>query len=167
MTTCKRFYRKCDEFALCVNIGKKDYVTIENPKDRFTIFQYNIYGGRRAGEMFKDGYIESKVGELMDVSEHVNKYVIFHATEDFFTIGFNTNDKNQGWEGRLLTESQLDLSKLVTPEITNKRYFILCLNGKPIVNGKKLKRYDYSEVYQTKVYDIKYNDGVIGLFTKL
>ena len=101
------------------------------------------------------------------IIKYVNKYVIFHATEDFFTIGFNTNDKNQGWEGRLLTESKLDLSKLVTPEITNKRYFILCLNGKPIVNGKKLKRYDYSEVYQTKLYDIKYNDGVIGLFTKL
>jgi len=164
MTTCKRFYRKCDEFALCVNIGKKDFVTVETPGERYTIFQYNIYGGGKAGEMFKEGYFESQVGELMDLREHVHKYVIFQATDDFFTIGFNTNDKNQGWDGRLLTETKLDLT---TPEITSNRYFILCLDGKPTVNDKKLKRYDYSEVYPNKVYNIEYNNGVIGLFTKL
>ena len=38
MTTCKRFYRKCEEFAICVNIGKKDYVTVETPEERYTIF---------------------------------------------------------------------------------------------------------------------------------
>jgi len=164
MTTCKRFYRKCDEFALCVNIGKKDFVTVETPGERYTIFQYNIYGGGKAGEMFKEGYFESKVGELMDLREHVHKYVIFQATDDFFTIGFNTNDKNQGWDGRLLTETKLDLT---TPETTSNRYFILCLDGKPTVNGKKLKRYDYSEVYPNKIYNIEYDLGVIGLFTKL
>ena len=115
--------------------------------------------------MFKDGYIESKVGELMDVSEHVNKYVIFHATEDFFTIGFNTNDKNQGWEGRLLTESQLDLSKLVTPEITNKRYFILCLNGKPIVNGNMVNV--LNQVAEFNNTYIKFLENVIENAKKL
>ena len=27
----KRFYRRCDEFAICVNIGKEGYVTAESP----------------------------------------------------------------------------------------------------------------------------------------
>ena len=34
----KRFYRRCDEFAICVNIGKAGYVTAESPEDRNTIF---------------------------------------------------------------------------------------------------------------------------------
>ena len=114
--------------------------------------------------MFKEGYFESKVGELMDLREHVHKYVMFQATEDFFNIGFNTNDKNQGWDGRLLIETKLDLT---TPKIKSNRYFILCLDGKPTVNGKKFKRYDYSEIYSDKIYNIEYNDGVLGLFTKL
>ena len=40
----KRFYRRCDEFAICVNIGKEGYVTAESPDDRNTIFQYIVYG---------------------------------------------------------------------------------------------------------------------------
>ena len=40
----KRFYRRCDEFAICVNIGKEGYVTAESPEDRNTIFQYIVYG---------------------------------------------------------------------------------------------------------------------------
>ena len=39
----KRFYRRCDEFAICVNIGKEGYVTAESPEDRNTIFQYIVY----------------------------------------------------------------------------------------------------------------------------
>ena len=42
MTTCRRFYRECPEFNICVNIGKKDYVLAEDPQERYTIFQYGI-----------------------------------------------------------------------------------------------------------------------------
>ena len=53
-----------------------------------------------------------------------------------------------------------------TAEITNKRNFLVCFDGKPVVNGKILKRYDYSEIYPTKTYNIE-NSGILGLFTKL
>ena len=33
----KRFYRRCDEFAICVNIGKAGYVTAESPEDRLSL----------------------------------------------------------------------------------------------------------------------------------
>ena len=46
MTTCKRYYRNCNEFGICVNIGKKGYVLAEEPTERKTIFQYGIYGIR-------------------------------------------------------------------------------------------------------------------------
>ena len=44
MTTCKRYFRNCNEFGICVNIGKKGYVLAEEPTERKTIFQYGIYG---------------------------------------------------------------------------------------------------------------------------
>ena len=40
-------------------------------------------------------------------------------------------------------------------------------SGNPLVNDKKLKRYDYAEVKYPKEYNIDLNDGVLGFFKKL
>ena len=53
MTTCRRFYRECPEFNICVNIGKKDYVLAEDPQERYTIFQYGINGIGKFGRIFE------------------------------------------------------------------------------------------------------------------
>ena len=157
--------RHCEHFSLCVNIGKKGHVIAEDPRERFTIYQYNIYGGGKAGVMFEEGYIESQVGVLMDLRPHIHKKVIFEATEDFFTIGFNTLDKNQNWEGRLVNknETKLDLNYIRELE---KETFLICFDGKPLVNNKQMKRYDYAAINLSKDYDIKLNNGVLGLFFK-
>ena len=34
----KRFYRRCDEFAICVKIGKEGYVTAESPETEIPYF---------------------------------------------------------------------------------------------------------------------------------
>ena len=82
----KRFYRRCDEFAICVNIGKEGYVTAESPEDRNTIFQYIVYGRGKAGIMFTEDYIEFKERELVDIRKYVHEYVMSYASEDFFII---------------------------------------------------------------------------------
>ena len=161
----RRAVRHCEHFSLCVNIGKKGHVIAEDPRERFTIYQYNIYGGGKAGVMFEEGYIESQVGVLMDLRPHIHKKVIFEATEDFFTIGFNTLDKNQNWEGRLVkkNETKLDLNYIRELE---KETFLICFDGKPVVNNKQMKRYDYARINLSKDYDIKLNNGALGLFFK-
>ena len=161
----RRAVRHCEHFSLCVNVGKKGHVIAEDPRERFTIYQYNIYGGGKAGVMFEEGYIESQVGVLMDLRPHVHKKVIFEATEDFFTIGFNTLDKNQNWEGRLVkkNETKLDLNYIRELE---KETFLICFDGKPVVNNKQMKRYDYARINLSKDYDIKLNNGALGLFFK-
>ena len=161
----RRAVRHCEHFSLCVNVGKKGHVIAEDPRERFTIYQYNIYGGGKAGVMFEEGYIESQVGVLMDLRPHVHKKVIFEATEDFFTIGFNTLDKNQNWEGRLVkkNEAKLDLNYIRELE---KKTFLICFDGKPVVNNKQMKRYDYARINLSKDYDIKLNNGALGLFFK-
>ena len=82
----KRFYRRCDEFAICVNIGKEGYVTAESPEDRNTIFQYIVYGRGKAGIMFTEDYIEFKERELVDLRKYVHEYVMSYGSEDFFII---------------------------------------------------------------------------------
>ena len=161
----RRAVRHCEHFSLCVNIGKKGHVIAEDPRERFTIYQYNIYGGGKAGVMFEEGYIKSEAGVLMDLRPHVHKKVIFEATEDFFTIGFNTLDKNQNWEGRLVkkNETKLDLNYIRELE---KETFLICFDGKPVVNNKQMKRYDYARINLSKDYDIKLNNGALGLFFK-
>ena len=165
MTTCRRFYRECPEFNICVNIGKKDYVLAEHPSNTNTIFYYVIKGSGKLGKMFSEDFITIKETDFVDVRDTIYDYRTFNSLEEFHLVGFNTKDKSQGWEGRLLTETELDLTSN-EPEIKYNRHFIICFDGKPVVNGKKLKRYDYSEVYPNKKYNIEY-PGVIGLFTKL
>ena len=95
--------------------------------------------------------------------------MVFEAQEDFFLIGFNKLD-DYNWEGRLIDkdEDKLDLKSIYDQEIpVNHRCFIVCFDGNPQVNGKKLKRYDYAEVTYPKEYNINLNGGVLGFFKKL
>ena len=71
-------------------------------------------------------------------------------------IGFNCLNKHDVWDARLVTESF---------ENDKESTYLVCLDGSPIVNGKTLRRFDYSKL-QSKGYDVTINDGVIGVFTK-
>ena len=167
MTTCRRFYRECSEFSICVNIGKKDYVLAEHPSNTNTVFYYVIKGSGKLGKMFSEDFITIKETNFVDVRDTIYDYRTFHSLEEFHLVGFNTNDKNQRWDGRLVTENELDIRSMYdTPKMSNKRNFLVCFDGKPVVNGKILKRYDYSEIYPTKTYNIEHS-GILGLFTKL
>jgi hypothetical protein len=169
MTTCKRYFRNCNDFGICVNIGKKGYVLAEEPTERKTIFQYGIYGVGKFARIFDPNYIVFEGGKFYDVREYEKDNVVFEAQEDFFLIGFNKLD-DYNWEGRLIDkdEDKLDLKSIYDQEIpVNHRCFIICFDGNPQVNGKKLKRYDYAEVTYPKEYNINLNGGVLGFFKKL
>ena len=109
MTTCRRFYRECPEFNICVNIGKKDYVLAEDPQERYTIFQYGIEGIGKFGRIFESDYITFEGGKFYDVREYVHDNVVFHAQEDFFLIGFNTKDLADGDYNNILNLEKKNL----------------------------------------------------------
>ena len=97
-----------------------------------------------------------------------NDDVIFKSDEEFYLIGFN-NINQDSWEGRLLgsDETKLDLKSIYDkPDPISSRCFIVCFDGNPSVNGKQLKRFDYSEVVYPKEYNISLNGGAIGFFIK-
>lgn len=157
---CKRFHRKYEDFSLCVNIGEKDYVLAEHPNERYTIFYYGIYGSGLFGKVFgKENPIvlDSKKNEVVDVQHYINDKVLFEATEDFYIIGFNTLDKNIKWKYSLLNQE----TKKVSSE--HSKSYLVCLNGKPLINNHEFKRYDYSPLSKNKEYgcEIKEKDVVV------
>ncbi len=158
---CKRFFRKCEDFSLCVNIGESGYVLAENPNERFTIFYYGVKGKGKFGKPFESDYLMIESNVITDVQDYVNGEVLFQALEDFFLIGFNTLDKNVKWEAELLTKE----NNIITDK--PGRSFLLCLDGDVMVNDKKFKRYDYAEIFSGIEYtlDIKDNSA-LGFFSK-
>jgi hypothetical protein len=160
---CKRFFRNCEDFSICVNIGEKGYVLAEHPNERFTIFYYGVYGSGKFGRIFESDFIElnSKHNTIVDVQDYVHSKVLFEGTEDFHIIGFNTFDKNVKWEAELLTSE----NKIVTAK--SGKSFLFCLNGDVFVNDKKFKRYDYAEIFSGIEYNLDIKDkGALGLFSK-
>tara|TARA_B100000287_G_scaffold305387_1_gene288627 strand:- start:574 stop:1074 length:501 start_codon:yes stop_codon:yes gene_type:complete len=165
MTTCRRFHRIGNDFTLCVNIGKKDYVLAENPIDSNTIFYYGIKGIGKLGTMFSEDYVLVKEGEFVDVRSYLHKFRIFHSQEDFHLVGFNTLEKGQNWEGRLIKSDEEVLDLHVIREL-HKISFLVCFDGKPIVNDKTMKRYEYARLDVSKEYKVNLNGGALGLFYK-
>jgi hypothetical protein len=43
--------------------------------------------------------------------------------------------------------------------------WLICFDGRPLVNGKELQRMDYARL-ENKKYEIELNNSVIGLFTR-
>jgi hypothetical protein len=162
---CKRFYRNCEDFGLCVNIGEKGFVLAEHPNERFTIFYYGVYGSGRFGRIFESDFInlDSKNKTIEDVQDYVHSKVLFEATENFFIIGFNTYDKNIKWKAKLLTSK----NKIVKTNSEEGKSFLLSLNGNVFVNDKKFKRYDYAEIFPNVEYKLNIDEnGAMGLFSK-
>jgi len=158
---CKRFYRKCEDFTICVNIGENGYVLAENPNERFTIFVYGVYGSGKFGRIFESDHIKLDSRKIIDIQDYVHSKVLFEGTEDFHMIGFNTLDKNVKWEAELLTSE----NKIVTAK--QGKSFLFCLDEDVTINDKKFKRYDYAEIFPGIEYNLNIGEkGALGLFSR-
>ena len=152
---CRRFYRHHDDFSICVNIGEKGYVLAEHPNERYTIFYYGIRGSGKFARLFEEKYLNIEEGKLYDVQEYVNSNVVFQAEEDFHLIGFNTNDKNIKWQAQIINT---EINKYTTEYIKS---YLVCLDGKILINGKNFKRYDYAQLKVGKEYNIEQSDNSV------
>ena len=165
---CRRFFRECGDFSLCVNIGEKGYILAEHADDdhfdRFCLFYYLVYGSGRSGEIFDSNYMEMYANKekFADVQKYIMKKLIFEAYEDFHLIGINSLDTKSKWKSKIITNKNPEII------VESKKEYLLCLEGNPIINGKKLKRYDYSEVSYHKKYELTYeNDFFLCLFGRI
>ena len=153
----KRYFKKCLDFSLCCSIGDADEVHAEHSSKRTTMYQIMIKGSGKIGVPFEDNSIEMATAPaFVDLKKYFGKHTVFHSTEPFMMYGFNTLEIDQLWDGKLVTESFRG----------NKKYRLVCFDGRPVINGVELERMDYAEL-EDKDYEVKINDGLVGLFWKI
>ena len=153
----KEYFKKCEEFCVCAIKCDKDWVGIEPKNLNYGLYRYCVYGSGKLGIPFKEDYIEIKSKDFSDMKSYLHESLMFEVYEDFYWIGFNTLDKNQNWNGKLVTDDIL---------VVEKESWIICFDGHPIVNEKELSRFDYGKIYPDHEYSVDIKDGVLGLFTK-
>ena len=158
---CKRYYKEGNNFSICVNIGEKGYVLAEHPNERYTIFYYGLYGSGLFGRIFEKNspiVLDASENKVVDVQDYVHDKIIFEALENFYIIGFNTLDKNIKWKAQILN------CDAVSFQSQYEKTYLICFNGKPIVDGKKFKRYDYACLDIDKQYklELSSNDVLVA-----
>ena len=153
-----RFFKKCEDFSICSELGDSDCIVAEHTEERRTLYQIVVYGSGKVARPFESEYkvLDSSDNNFVNLKEYLHDHTIFHSIEPFHMYGFNTSEKNIDWDGRLVTESFTG----------DDESWLICFNGSPVVNGKVLHKLDYAKLSE-KDYNVVLNDGILGMFTKL
>ena len=152
----QHYFKKLEKFAVCAFQAEKGCIEVELKSESCGIYHYVFYGSAKIGRPFQSEHNIVKKGDFFNMKDYLYQPRIYEALEGVYVWGFNTFP-NQNWDARLLTDETL------TVEGNN---ILICLDGKPIVNDKSLRRFDYADLSSDKTYDIKLNDGVLALFTE-
>ena len=155
----KSYIKKCEEFSICSQVGDSaGLVFVEPAVDRMTMYQIAVKGSGRLSSIFNS---EFEVGDANGINfssmkHYMGQTTIFESYEPFHIYGFNTLNKNQDWDGKLINES-FD---------GDDKSWLVGFNGRPVINGLELARMDYAKL-ENKHYDVDIKDGLVGVFTKL
>ena len=155
----KSYLKKCEEFSICSQVGDSaGLVYVEPAVDRMTMYQIAVKGSGRLSSIFNS---EFEVGgangiNFSSMKHYMGQTTIFESYEPFHIYGFNTLSKNQDWDGKLINKS-FD---------GNDKSWLVCFDGRPVINGLELVRMDYAKL-EKKHYDVNIKDGLVGVFTKL
>lgn len=156
--TVKSYLKRCEEFSICSQVGDRaGLVFVEPAVDRMTQFQIAVKGGGRWSNIFNSDFEVANANEVKFVSmkQYMGQTTIFESYEPFLMYGFNTLSKNQDWDGKLINESFGG----------NDKSWLICFDGRPVINGVELARMDYAKL-ENKHYDVDIKDGLVGVFKK-
>jgi len=154
----KSYLKRCEEFSICSQVGDcAGLVFVEPAVDRMTQFQIAVKGGGRWSNIFNSDFEVANANDVKFVSmkQYMGQTTIFESYEPFLMYGFNTLNKNQDWDGKLINESF----------VGNDKSWLVCFDGRPVINGVELARMDYAKL-ENKHYDVEIKDGLVGVFTK-
>ena len=152
-----RFFKKCEDFSICSELGDVDCIVAEHTEERRTLYQIVVYGSGKVARPFESEYkvLDSSDNNFVNLKEYLYDHTIFHSTEPFHMYGFNTSEKCVDWDGRLVTESFTG----------DDKSWLICFDGEPIINGVTMKTMDYAKLCD-KDYKVVLNDAILGIFTK-
>ena len=90
-----RFFKKCEEFSVCSELGDSDCIVAEHTDERRTLYQIVVYGSGKVARPFESEYkvLDSSDNNFVNLKEYLHDHTIFHSTEPFHMYGFNTSEK--------------------------------------------------------------------------
>tara|TARA_B000000532_G_scaffold10752_1_gene7945 strand:+ start:594 stop:1067 length:474 start_codon:yes stop_codon:yes gene_type:complete len=151
-----RFIKKCEEFHICCNISDGNNIISEHYDLGHVLYHIGVKGVGRVGIPFSLDYkkLDAFSNNFVDVREWIDSHKIYVTDESSELYGFNSLDRNQDWDGKLIHESFTG----------NDRSWLICFNGKPIINNVEMQKMDYAKL-ENKFYDVDIKDGIVGIFT--
>ena len=154
----KQYIKKCGEFSVCSELGEANVIFSEHADERTTLYQIIVRGSGRVAIPFSSEYKSADTNEhrFIDMKDYIGHHTIFESYEPFLIYGFNTLDVKDDWDGKLINESFEG----------NDRSYLICFDGRPIINGIQMQRMDYAKL-ENKCYNVDIKDGMVGVFTKL
>ena len=155
--TVTRFIKKCEEFHICCNISDGNNIISEHYNLGYVLYHIGVKGVGGVGVPFSLDYkkLDAFSNNFVDVREWIDSHKIYVTDESSELYGFNSLDRNQDWDGKLIHESFTG----------NDRSWLICFNGKPIINNVEMQKMDYTKL-ENKCYDVDIKDGIVGMFTK-
>jgi len=124
-----RYFKKCEEFNICSEVGDANVVALEEAKDRYTLYHIVVKGSGRVAKTFDSEYMVGDINGVYfsDVKKFLGFDTVFESFEPVQVYGFNTQDLEQDWDGRLVKDS-FD---------GDDKSWLICFKGNPVINGKK------------------------------
>ena len=157
-TYVRRYRKKCEEFAICCEMGDANVIFLEPSNQRTTLYQIIIKGSGRVSKLFDADHVDldDKTNSFVNLKKFIGYNTIFQSYTSSYIYGFNTLDLDQDWDGKLITDSF----------VGDDRSWLVCFDGRPVINGLELARMDYAKL-ENKHYNVDIKDGLVGVFTKL
>ena len=77
--TIKRFFKKCEEFTICSEIGDAGDYLFDGYPDNLTIYHILIKGRGRLGAPYEAEYLEEGPYVLVDTKKYLRKQRIYYG----------------------------------------------------------------------------------------
>ena len=78
--TIKRFFKKCEEFTLCSEIGDAGDYFLDGYPDNSTIFHILLKGSGKLGAPYESEYLEDGPFVLVNTKEYLYKQRIYYLS---------------------------------------------------------------------------------------
>ena len=152
-----RHIKKFEEFSICCNISDGDNIISEHKNLGFLLYHIGVRGTGRVGIPFSSNYkeLDTERNKLVCMKDWIYEHKIYTTNEHSELYGFNTNDANQDWDAKLITESF----------IGDDKSLLICFDGACSINNTSIEKMDYIEL-DNKEYNLDLNGGFLVMFTK-
>jgi hypothetical protein len=148
----------CKEFVLCTGTTTEPCTFENNTPGTFVQYMYTYSGDYEAvlGDETRRGTsktfydLEKYLGQPMNVTK------LYSETFSWFSI----NPLHETW---LFDSEFLPENTSTTVVSSDKRKYIICINGKLLCNGTELPSLKYAQVTPDKMVEIVVPEGSVGL----